>query len=180
MATILLSVLIVLIGGYFSGKLAERIRLPPLLGMMVFGILVGPSVFGLLSEDFLQLTPTISVIALITVITSSFFAIDIDVLRRSIGTVGLVGTIPGLLEGFAILIAATLLLGFSWSQGGILGFTVAIVSPAVVVPTMIRLKESGWGMDKGIPVISLAATSLAQDSAHNVRDAVALRAERQA
>jgi len=64
------------------------------------------------------------------------------------------------MEGFAILIAAVLLLGFSWSQGGILGFTIAIVSPAVVVPTMIRLKENGWGMDKGIPVISLAATNL--------------------
>ena len=64
------------------------------------------------------------------------------------------------MEGFAVLIAATLLLGFSWSQGGILGFTIAIVSPAVVVPTMIRLKEAGWGMDKGIPVISLAATNL--------------------
>jgi Kef-type K+ transport system membrane component KefB len=128
--------------------------------MMVFGILVGPSVFGLLSEEFLELTPTISVIALITVITSSFFAIDLDVLRRSIGTVSLVGTIPGLLEGFAVLVAAVLLLGFTWSQGGILGFTIAIVSPAVVVPTMIRLKEAGWGMDKGIPVISLAATNL--------------------
>jgi NhaP-type Na+/H+ or K+/H+ antiporter len=64
------------------------------------------------------------------------------------------------MEGFAVLIAATLLLGFTWSQGGILGFTIAIVSPAVVVPTMIRLKEAGWGMDKGIPVISLAATNL--------------------
>ena len=160
MTTILLSAALVLVGGYAAGWLVERLKLPRLLGMMIFGILVGPSVLGLLSADFLELTPTVSVIALITVITSSFFAIDIDVLRRSVGTVGLVGTIPGLMEGFAVLIAATLLLGFSWSQGGILGFTIAIVSPAVVVPTMIRLKEAGWGMDKGIPVISLAATNL--------------------
>ena len=160
MPILFFNAVLVLVGGYLFGKLAERIRMPPLLGMMIFGILVGPSVFGLLSDYFLQLTPTISVIALITVITSSFFAIDIDVLRRSIGTVGLVGTIPGLLEGFAVLVAAVLLLGFTWSQGGILGFTIAIVSPAVVVPTMIRWKEAGWGMDKGIPVISLAATNL--------------------
>jgi NhaP-type Na+/H+ or K+/H+ antiporter len=160
MTTTLLSAALVLVGGFAAGWLVERIKLPRLLGMMLFGILVGPSVLGLLSADFLQLTPTVSLIALMTVITSSFFAIDLDVLRRNIGTVGLVGTIPGLMEGFAVLIAATLLLGFSWSQGGILGFTIAIVSPAVVVPTMIRLKESGWGMDKGIPVISLAATNL--------------------
>ena len=82
MTTIVLSAALVLVGGFLSGKLAERIRMPPLLGMMVFGILVGPSVLGLLGEDFLELTPTISVIELITVITSSFFAIDIYVLRR--------------------------------------------------------------------------------------------------
>ncbi len=160
MITMLLNVALVLVGGYAAGRLAERIRLPALLGMMIFGILIGPSVLGLLSQDFLSLSPTISLLALMTVITSSFFAIDIEVLRRSRATIGLVGTIPGLMEGLAILVAAVLLLGFSWSQGGILGFTIAIVSPAVVVPTMIRLKEQGWGMDKGIPVISLAATNL--------------------
>ena len=49
MPTILVSVLLVLIGGYFSSKLAERVKMPPMLGMMVFSILMGPSVFGLLS-----------------------------------------------------------------------------------------------------------------------------------
>jgi len=160
MINFLLSSALVLFGGYVASKLAERLRLPGLLGMMIFGILIGPSVLGILSQDFLSLSPNVSVIALVVVITSSFFAIDLDVLRKNIKTVSLVGTIPGLLEGFSILIASVLLLGFSWSQGGILGFTVAIVSPAVVVPAMIRLKEAGWGMDKGIPVISLAATNL--------------------
>ena len=158
--TLLFNATLVLIGGYAAGKLAERLRLPALLGMMIFGILAGPSVFSVLNHEFLSLSPSVSVLALMVVITSSFFAIDLDVLRRNISTVGLVGTIPGITEGFAILLAAVLLLGFSWAQGGILGFTIAIVSPAVVVPTMIRLKENGWGMDNGIPVISLAATNL--------------------
>jgi NhaP-type Na+/H+ or K+/H+ antiporter len=157
---LLLNAILVLAGGYFAGWIVEKFRLPRLLGMMVYGILIGPSVLDLLSQEFLALSPTVSLVALMTVITSSFFAIDLEVLRRQKGTIGLVGTIPGLVEGCAILIASVLLLGFSWSQGGILGFTVAIVSPAVVVPTMIRLEEKGWGMDKGIPVISLAATNL--------------------
>ena len=160
MLTILFNAALVLIGGYIAGELAAKIRLPKLLGMLVFGILMGRFGLGLLSDQFLELTPLMSTFALIVVIISSFFAIDINILRKNIATVGLVGTIPGLMEGFAILAAAVLLLGFSWSQGGILGFTIAIVSPAVVVPTMIRLKENGWGMDKGIPVISLAATNL--------------------
>ena len=120
--TPLLNATLVLIGGYAAGKLAERLRLPALLGMMIFGILISPSVLGLLSEEFQNLTPTVSLLALMVVITSSFFAIDIAVLRRNIKTVGLVGTIPGLTEGFAVLLAAVLLLGFSWAQGGILGF----------------------------------------------------------
>jgi predicted Kef-type K+ transport protein len=72
---------VMLVASYLVGKLAERIRLPGLLGMLISGILIGPSVLGILSDDFLQLTPTISVIALITVIVTSFFAIDVDVLR---------------------------------------------------------------------------------------------------
>jgi hypothetical protein len=71
--------------------------------MMVFGIIIGPSVLNLLSQDFLELSPAVSMIALMTVITSSFFAIDLGVLRRNISTVGLVGTIPGILEGFTVL-----------------------------------------------------------------------------
>ena len=160
MLAILLSALLVLIGGYFAGKLVERIRLPALLGMMLFGILMGRFGLGLLSDEFLELTPLASAVALVVVIISSFFAMDIEVLQRNKATIGLVGTIPGLMEGFAILVAAVILLDFTGAQGGILGFTIAIVSPAVVVPTMIRLKEQGWGMDKGIPVISLAATNL--------------------
>jgi len=50
---------------YLVGKLAERIRLPSLLGMLIFGFLVGPSVFGFLNQDFLAMIPTISVIVLV-------------------------------------------------------------------------------------------------------------------
>ena len=106
MITLLLNATLVLVGGYAAGKLAERLRLPALLGMMIFGILIGPSVLGLLSQEFLSLSPTVSLLALMVVITSSFFAIDIEVLRHNIKTVGLVATIPGLTDGFAILVMA--------------------------------------------------------------------------
>ncbi len=158
--TILFSVTLVLVGGYLSGEFVQRLRLPGLLGMMIFGILIGPDGLDLLGVEFLEQAPNISVLALMIVITSSVFAIDIEALWKSRAVVGLVGTIPGILEGFAIMVAAMAFLDFTWSQGGILGFTIAIVSPAVIVPTMIRLKETGWGMDKGIPVIALAATNL--------------------
>jgi len=157
---LILDVVLVLAGGYLSGKLATKLRLPALLGMLLYGIAIGPYGLGVLSEEFIQQAPTVSVVALVTVIISSFFAIDLAVLRRNVRTVVLVGVVPGVLEGTAVATAAVALLDFSWVQGGILGFTIAVVSPAVVVPTMIRLKEAGWGADKSVPVLVLAATNL--------------------
>ena len=157
---ILLDGVLVLGGGYLASRLAELLKLPGIVGMLAYGIVIGPFGLGLLSPGFQELAPDISVTALVIVIVSSFFAIDIAVVRRDAITIGAVGVVPGLLEGFVVMAAAVALLGFSWVQGGILGFTIAVVSPAVVVPTMIRLKEEGWGMDKSIPVLVLSVTNL--------------------
>lgn len=157
---LLLDVVLVLVGGFLAGRLAELARLPALLGMLLYGIAIGPFGLAVLSEEFVAQSPTVSVVALVTVIIASFFAIDLAVLRRDARTIVLVGVIPGLIEGFTIMVAAVALLDFTWVQGAILGFTLAVVSPAVVVPTMIRLKDAGWGMDKDIPVLVLAATNL--------------------
>jgi len=90
MLTILFNAALVLIGGYIAGELAAKIRMPKQLGMLVFGILMGRFGLGLLSDQFLELTPLMSTFALIVVIISSFFAIDIDILRKNISTVGLI------------------------------------------------------------------------------------------
>jgi NhaP-type Na+/H+ or K+/H+ antiporter len=157
---ILVDVALVLVGGAGAAWLTQRLRLPGLLGMLVWGIVIGPFGLDWLSVEFQERAPDISVTALVIVIVASFFAIDLATLRRDAATIGLVGTVPGLLEGFTIMALSVLLLDFTWSQGGILGFTIAVVSPAVVVPTMIRLKDEGWGMDKSIPVVVLSATNL--------------------
>ena len=67
--------------------------------------------------------------------------------------------IPGLIEGFTIAFVSMKLLGFSFVEGGMLGFIIAAVSPAVVVPFMIFLSEKGIGMKKGISTIILAGAS---------------------
>jgi NhaP-type Na+/H+ or K+/H+ antiporter len=89
MLTILLNAALVLVGGYLAGQLVQKICLPGLLGMMLFGILIGPQVMNLLGQSFLEQAPNISVFALMVVITSSFFAIDLQVLRRSSAVVAL-------------------------------------------------------------------------------------------
>ncbi len=68
--------------------------------------------------------------------------------------------IPGLIEGFTIALVSIKLLGFTFVQGGMLGFIIAAVSPAVVVPFMLQLKEKGLGVGKGIPTLILAGASV--------------------
>ena len=107
---------LVLVGGWASAWLARRLRLPGLSGMLLYGIAIGPFGLNWISTEFQESAPDVSVTALMIVITSSFFAIDISTLRRDALTIGLVGTVPGVLEGLVIMGASMVLLDFSWSR----------------------------------------------------------------
>jgi NhaP-type Na+/H+ or K+/H+ antiporter len=58
------------------------------------------------------------------------------------------------------MLVSIVVFDFSPVQGGILGFIIAAVSPAVVVPAMLELKEERRGEDKNIPTLVLAGASL--------------------
>ena len=49
---------------------------------------------------------------------------------------------------------------FPWLWGFLLGFILAAVSPAVVVPSLLELQEKGYGVSKGIPTLVIAAASV--------------------
>ena len=59
-----------------------------------------------------------------------------------------------------MLVLAPRLLGLSVLEAAILGSVLAAVSPAVVVPRMVRLMEEGYGTEKGIPQLILAGASV--------------------
>ena len=58
------------------------------------------------------------------------------------------------------MIFAPKLLGISLMEAAILGSVMAAVSPAVVVPRMVKLMEEGYGSKKGIPQLILAGASV--------------------
>lgn len=68
--------------------------------------------------------------------------------------------IPGVLEGFTIAYMSVKMLNFSFIQGGMLGFIIAAVSPAVVVPSMLKMIKQGLGKEKGIPTLIIAGASI--------------------
>lgn len=154
------SLAMILLLGLPAKKFFEKLRLPGLLGMLILGVLIGPHGFNLLHENMLKISSDLRSIALIIILLRAGLGLHKDELK-SIGIPALkMSCIPGLIEGLFIAFASVYFLGFSFSQGGMLGFIIAAVSPAVVVPFMLKLMESNIGTKKGIPTLILAGASV--------------------
>lgn len=146
--------------GLLMNTLFVKLRLPGLLGMLILGIAIGPYGLDWIDSGLMLASADFRKIALIIILLRAGLGIS----RESLNEVGYaairLSIIPGVLEGFAIGLISIPLLGFTWIQGGILGFILAAVSPAVIVPMMIQLSERGLGTDKNIPTLILAAASV--------------------
>jgi len=161
-----LSLAIIMVLGLAFNKLFEKMKLPGLLGMLILGVILGP--YGLdwlfkdflMTEDVIRLSSDFRKIALIVILLRAGFGIKKETLEK-VGVPALkLSCIPGVMEGFAVLGLSMLLLELSFVEAGMLGFIIAAVSPAVVVPSMLNLVERGKGAAKGIPTMILAGASI--------------------
>jgi solute carrier family 9B (sodium/hydrogen exchanger), member 1/2 len=157
---LLFSLLIIFFLGLGTKKLFENIKLPGLVGLVMIGILTGPYVLNILEPDVLVFSSEIRLLALIIILLRAGLGLDRRVLKRIGGAAIKMSAIPGIFEGTTIMALSRLFLGFSWAQGGVLGFIIAAVSPAVVVPSMLELRDRGLGMDKNVPILILAGASI--------------------
>ncbi len=154
------SLALILLLGLPVKRLFEKLRLPGLLGMLILGVIIGPHGLNLLQEDMLQISSDLRGIALIIILLRAGLGLNKDDLK-SVGFPALkMSCIPGLIEGLFIAVASIYFLGFTFAQGGILGFIIAAVSPAVVVPSMLKLMENNIGTKKGVPTLILAGASI--------------------
>lgn len=156
---IILSLLIIGILANYSGLIAEKLKLPSLIGMMIFGMLIGPSYLNIVPQQTLQISSTIKDIALVTVLFIGGLGISLSQIKQIGRPAVLLSVIPATLEGFAIAFLATKFLDFTFIQGAILGFIIAAVSPAVLIPSMISLINRKVGQDKAIPQMLLVGAS---------------------
>ena len=155
-------------------KFFEKLRLPGLLGMILTGIILGEYsknyIVNILKLDFLEpffisdkilsISSDLRLCALIVILIRAGLGID-RVSLKKIGNVALkMACIPCLFEGFTIMMITHLLLGFPLPICGTLGFIIAAVSPAVVVPEMLSLKEKNLGKEREIPTLILAGASI--------------------
>ena len=156
---IVLSLLIIGILANYSGLIAEKLKLPSLIGMMIVGMLIGPSYLNLVPQGTLEISSTIKDVALVTVLFIGGLGISLEQIKQIGRPAVLLSVVPATLEGFVIAFLSMKFLGFTFIQGAILGFIIAAVSPAVLIPSMISLIDRKVGQDKAIPQMLLVGAS---------------------
>ena len=156
----LFSIAVIILLGSGLGWVCKKIKLPSLLGMLLTGILLGPYALNLLDESILTISADIRKIALIIILTRAGLSLDISGLKKIGRPAVMMCFIPATCELIGMLLLAPALLGISVIEAAIMGAVLAAVSPAVVVPRMVRLMEEGRGVDKNIPQLILAGASV--------------------
>ena len=156
----LLSVALILLCGMGMSWICKKLKLPGLLGMLLTGIVLGPYVLNLLDENLLNISSELRKMALIIILMRGGLGLDISGLKKIGRPAVMMCFVPASFELLGMLVLAPRLLGLSVLEAAILGSVLAAVSPAVVVPRMVRLMEEGYGTEKGIPQLILAGASV--------------------
>lgn len=151
---------IIMIAGLIGSKLFSKIKLAPILGMLLAGIIISPNLLGLVKGDIGALSKDLRQIALVVILSRAGLSLSFDRLRQ-VGLPAILMTfLPASFEMVAITFLANKIFNLPYIDSAILGAVLAAVSPAIVVPRMIRLIEEGYGEDKKIPEIILAGSSI--------------------
>ena len=151
---------LILLCGWGGGKLAKLSGIPPITGMLVMGIFLSAILANNIPSALWEIEPFLKNLALIVILLRAGLGINRKILGKIGKTALLMSIIPCLLEGFAIMLCARYLLGFSYPVAGMTGFMLAAVSPAVIIPSMLEIKERGLGKKKEVPTIILAGASV--------------------
>ena len=156
----LTSIALILLSGLFFSFLFTKMNLPGLLGMMIVGMILGPNALNLIDSSTLEISSSLRQIALVIILTRAGLSLNLADLRRIGRPAVLMCFVPALIEMIGTLFFAPLILGISPLEAAIMGSVMAAVSPAVVVPRMIKLIDEGYGKDKSIPQLILAGASV--------------------
>ena len=156
----LTSIALILLFGLLLGWIFSKLKLPSLLGMIVLGIILGPHALDLIDESILMISGELRQIALVIILTRAGLSLDLSDLKKVGRPAVLMCFIPACAEILGTVLLAPVLLKVSFLEAGIIGSVIAAVSPAVIVPRMIRMIDEGYGTNKSIPQLILAGASV--------------------
>lgn len=156
----LTSIAIILLMGLILDWVFTKLKLPGLLGMIIIGIILGPHALNIIDPSIISISPDLRQAALIMILTRAGLSLKTDDLKQVGRPAVLMSFLPATVEIIGTIILAPPLLGVSVLEAAIIGTVIAAVSPAVVVPGMLKIMDKGYGMDKNIPQLILAGASV--------------------
>lgn len=156
----LFSMALIMLLGMFMGQICKKIHLPSLMGMLITGIVLGPYVLNLIDASILNISAELRKIALIIILTRAGLSLKLDDLKKVGRPAILMCFVPACFEMVGMVLLAPKLLGVSLLDAAIMGAVVGAVSPAVIVPKMLKIMEEGYGAEKSIPQLILAGASV--------------------
>lgn len=159
MSGFIFSLGLIILPGFIIGWFLSKIKIPGLAGMILFGIVVGPYVLNLISEQMLNLSDQLRQMALVIILTRSGLNLDVKKLLKIGHSAILMCFLPATFEIVSVTLVGHYLLNISFIQSAMLGAVLAAVSPAVVSPRMINLINKSIGTSKQIPQVILAGAS---------------------
>ena len=152
------SLALIILLGLVSAMILEKIKLPNIIGMLIVGIMLGPSMFNMLDESLLSISGDIKEIALIIILLKAGLSLDLTDLKKVGRPAVLLCFLPATFEILGFIIFGPKLLGLTLLESAILGAVMGAVSTAVIVPRMTFLLENGYGK-KGLPQMVIAGSS---------------------
>ena len=155
----LTSLAFVFLAGLAAAALCQQLHLPRIIGMLAVGVVLGPSVLDVLDDSILSISADLRQMALIIILLKAGLSLNLADLKKVGRPAMLMSFVPASFEIVGYVLLAPVLLGLTSTEAAVMGAVMAAVSPAVVVPRMVRLMEEGWGTKQGIPQMVMAGAS---------------------
>lgn len=155
----LTSLAFIFLVGLVAAAICQQLKLPRIIGMLITGIILGPYVLDLLDPSILSISSELRQMALIIILLKAGLSLDLSDLKKVGRPAVLMSFVPASFEILAFFLFAPHILGIKPIEAAVMGAVLAAVSPAIVVPRMVRLMDQNYGTDKSIPQLILAGAS---------------------
>lgn len=155
----LMSFALIFIVGTAAGGISGLLKLPKIIGMLLAGVVIGPYVLDFLDPSILGISAELRQIALIIILIKAGLTLKLSDLKKVGRPALLMAFVPACFEIIGYVCLAPLLMGVTTVEALVMGAVLSAVSPAVVVPRMVKFIEEGYGTEKGIPQMILAGAS---------------------
>lgn len=150
---------LIFICGLILGEVFKRLHLPALMGMIIAGIIIGPSCLNILNEGVMNIAPDLRQLALVIILTRAGLNLNIDDLKRVGISALLMCFVPACFEIAATTLIAPRIFNISYIDAALMGAVLGAVSPAVIVPRMIKIMDEKYGTKHSVPQLVMAGAS---------------------